>query len=235
MNRNVPTRERHVSPRGLSHEATPHTVRVRMYRVGFGDCFLLTIEYRVPLADGRNNRHVLIDFGSFRRPERPSFSDIATLIHHHCQGHLDVVVASRRDKDHIAGFADPQAFRILSDLSPNLVVRPWMDDPRVRWSGRRRSSPRGDRGPTIPRSVEERAASSLRALSARGRILYLEAGRAESIERELPATEVYLMGPPGREAWEPGLRSVNDTSLILSVTVTARTQNTCASTSLHTS
>jgi hypothetical protein len=31
-----------------------------MYNVGFGDCFLLTFEYRRP----RKDQHILIDFGS---------------------------------------------------------------------------------------------------------------------------------------------------------------------------
>src|SRR5262249_4743909 len=143
-------------------EARPYTVRVRMYRVGIGDCFLLTLEYNVPLDDGRNDRNVLIDFGSFRRPKERSFSDIAGLIANHCRGKLDVVVASHRDKDHIAGFADRGAFQILRDLSPSLVVRPWMDDPSVDWAGRRIDTlPRDDVGDKARGSVVERASRNL--------------------------------------------------------------------------
>ena len=38
----------------------PGKVTVRMYNVGFGDCFLVTFHYAPPLKD----QHILIDFGS---------------------------------------------------------------------------------------------------------------------------------------------------------------------------
>ena len=41
---------------------TPSEVTVRMYNVGFGDCFLLTFRY--PKGD----RHMLIDYGSAAAP-----------------------------------------------------------------------------------------------------------------------------------------------------------------------
>jgi hypothetical protein len=192
-----------------------------MYRMGIGDCFLLTLEYDAPLADGRDDRHVLIDFGSFRRPQDPSFADIAASIATHCRGKLDIVVASHRDKDHIAGFADPAAFQVLRALAPSLVVRPWTDDPVVGWAGRRRvPRPRDDDGDRAPRGVEERASRNLVLMGQQGRLAYLESGRARAIERELPGTRVRLMGPPGRDGWPGGICSVNDTSLILLFTVT---------------
>jgi hypothetical protein len=48
------------------------TVTVRMYQVGFGDAFLLSFGYDAPLADGRDRRHILIDFGSLMDPAYPS-------------------------------------------------------------------------------------------------------------------------------------------------------------------
>ena len=41
-------------------------VRIRMYQVGFGDCFLMSLEYDKPLPDGRAEPHLLIDYGSTR-------------------------------------------------------------------------------------------------------------------------------------------------------------------------
>jgi hypothetical protein len=38
---------------------SPNGVAIRTYDVGFGDCFLLSFNYR-----NRSERHVLIDFGS---------------------------------------------------------------------------------------------------------------------------------------------------------------------------
>ena len=39
--------------------ATPKSLNIRTYSIGFGDCFLLSFAY----ADG-SEKHVLIDFGS---------------------------------------------------------------------------------------------------------------------------------------------------------------------------
>lgn len=79
--------------------ATPHEVRVRMYRVGFGDCFLVLFNYRRRLADGRNQRSVLIDFGRTRTPRGrrgPDLPAVARQISQDCGGTLDVVVVSHR-------------------------------------------------------------------------------------------------------------------------------------------
>src|SRR3954452_19267805 len=40
----------------------PSSVTIRMYNVGFGDCFLLTFHY------AKKDRHVLIDYGSTAAP-----------------------------------------------------------------------------------------------------------------------------------------------------------------------
>ncbi len=59
----------------------PVRARVRMYQVGFGDCFLLSFEYASALEDGRSERHILIDFGSTRRPDEGGDpEEIASLI-----------------------------------------------------------------------------------------------------------------------------------------------------------
>ncbi len=112
----------------------PARVRVRMYQVGFGDCFLLSFEYDTALADGRSERHVLIDFGSRRAPKGLGTglrARVAQLIEQHTQGRLDVIVATHRHKDHIDGFGDAHATEILDRLQPGFVVRPWMDDPKL--------------------------------------------------------------------------------------------------------
>lgn len=48
----------------------PRHLRVRMYNIGFGDCFLLSFTYAKPLpaAGGQSTvRHILIDFGTTSR------------------------------------------------------------------------------------------------------------------------------------------------------------------------
>jgi hypothetical protein len=108
-------------------------VRVRMYQVGFGDCFLMSLEYDAPLSDGRAERHVLVDYGSTRSAREPRargrMSDVARLIAEHTHGELDVVVLTHRHKDHLFGFSDNTGDKTIRDLRPKLVLRPWTEDP----------------------------------------------------------------------------------------------------------
>ena len=101
-----------------------------MYQVGFGDCFLLTFEYPAPLADGRAERHLLIDFGSSHSPGRSDqLPAVAGLIAQHTGGNLDVLVCTHRHKDHLSGFGTKATADVIEGLKPSLVVRPWTDDP----------------------------------------------------------------------------------------------------------
>jgi hypothetical protein len=103
---------------------------MRMYQVGFGDCFLLSFEYAKPLADGRAERHLLIDFGSSRAPGATDPLPVAAgLISHHTNGKLDVLVCTHRHKDHLSGFGAKATADVIEGLKPSLVVRPWTDDP----------------------------------------------------------------------------------------------------------
>jgi L-ascorbate metabolism protein UlaG (beta-lactamase superfamily) len=109
---------------------TPSRVHVRMYRVGFGDCFLLTFDYRRALPDGRRQRHVLVDCGTTRQdPDGPTMADVAGLITEHCGGKLDVLVVTHRHSDHLSAFQVTDTAKMMDGLKPDLVVRPWTDDP----------------------------------------------------------------------------------------------------------
>ena len=59
---------------------SPYRITVRMYQVGFGDCFLLSFAYSTALPDGRRERHLLIDFGSTRWPKNypPRYRELAS-------------------------------------------------------------------------------------------------------------------------------------------------------------
>lgn len=111
---------------------TPTHTRVRMYQVGFGDCFLITFTYARPLPDERTERHILIDFGStYRLKDGPTLADTAQLITEHTGGQLDVLVVTHRHKDHLGGFGDTRAGALIDDLHPRLILRPWTDDPAI--------------------------------------------------------------------------------------------------------
>lgn len=110
----------------------PTTARVRMYQVGFGDCLLLTFEYAHPLADNRKERHILFDFGSTHSPwEGHTMKKVADKIALHTHGKLDVLVATHRHRDHISGFGTQATAKIVAGLKPDLVVRPWTEEPDI--------------------------------------------------------------------------------------------------------
>ena len=116
-------------------------IRVRMYNVGFGDCFLVSFFYDGDVAydgkfdrDGnplapRAERHLLMDFGSMAGAKADDMAAVAERIAEDCNGQLDVVAASHRHKDHLSGFALADAAPVIDSLNPLLVVRPWTEDP----------------------------------------------------------------------------------------------------------
>lgn len=106
----------------------PSSITIRMYNVGFGDCFLMTFKS----AD--KDRHVLIDFGSTAAPKNSSAKymvEIAEDIKAACGGKLDILVATHRHRDHISGFATDGdgTGKIIASLKPDHVIQPWTEDP----------------------------------------------------------------------------------------------------------
>jgi beta-lactamase superfamily II metal-dependent hydrolase len=106
----------------------PSSVTIRMYNVGFGDCFLLTFSY------ANRDRHMLIDYGSTAAPRSggPKYMTvIAKEIQTACNGKLDVLVATHRHRDHISGFATngEATGKIIAALEPDHVIQPWTEDP----------------------------------------------------------------------------------------------------------
>jgi len=110
----------------------PTSVRVRMYQVGFGDCFLLTFRYT-----GRTKpRHLLIDFGTTAAPRGSPARLLGTIaedISKTVGKDPFAVVATHRHRDHIAGF-DPGSNgkgpgAIIAALKPQCVVQPWTEQP----------------------------------------------------------------------------------------------------------
>ena len=115
----------------------PVSLTIRTYQVGFGDCFLLSFQYP------KRERHILVDFGSMRRPKGSSSSlmnDIARNIVQRCtpasgKPKLQVVVATHRHQDHIRGFATRKDGKgpgdIIASLEPEAVVQPWTEHPEA--------------------------------------------------------------------------------------------------------
>jgi beta-lactamase superfamily II metal-dependent hydrolase len=97
------------------------SVRIRMYDVGFGDCFLLF----VPTSVGE--RKILIDCGSIAQRKKSSAEIVGEIIKDVAgadgKPRIDVVVATHRHRDHISGFAD----RRWNAVEVGEVWMPWTE------------------------------------------------------------------------------------------------------------
>lgn len=106
--------------------STPE-ITVRMYKMGFGDCFLV----RIPSKQGRDRR-ILIDCGVHasgpgEHPVDEVIDRILSDIRDEPDGEpvLDVVVATHRHQDHVSGFADDR----WAEVAVEEVWMPWTEDP----------------------------------------------------------------------------------------------------------
>ena len=119
----------------------PNKIILRSYQVGFGDCFLLTFQYK-----DKDERHILIDFGSTGLPKdfdekkaKTYMLEVAEQIRRDCNNKLHVVVATHRHKDHISGFSTTgeknatgeTSGDIIRSCQPEMVVQPWTENPNL--------------------------------------------------------------------------------------------------------
>jgi hypothetical protein len=104
-------------------KAANASVRIRMYRPGLGDCWLLTFPHA-----GKEN-HILIDCGVFigTPGQRDRLNDIASHIRKTTGNRVNALVATHEHWDHVAGFFFAQdQFR---ELKPDEVWAAWTEDP----------------------------------------------------------------------------------------------------------
>ena len=110
----------------------PDAVRIRMYDVGFGDCFVLEF----PRSDADEQRapfRVLVDCGAHRsgyprlgwQPEDAAAAVVEDLREAGAPPRLNVVVATHRHQDHVSGFAAA----VWRDVEVGQVWMPWTEHP----------------------------------------------------------------------------------------------------------
>ena len=95
-------------------------LRVRMYRIGFGDFFLLS----VPTGTGAS--HILIDCGVHAK-DLGSMRAAVTQMAKDCGGRLALVIMTHRHADHISGFGS--CADIFAQIDVERVWMPWFENP----------------------------------------------------------------------------------------------------------
>jgi len=139
-------------------------VKIRMYRQGLGDCFLLAFP-----GDAGRPFYMLIDCGVLMGTEDAAdkMRRVAESLRDSTGGHIDVLVATHQHWDHLSGF--DQAREIFDQIEIGEVWVAWTEDPdndlAVRLRARRRAHLRALTG----------AARSLRAAGDEGKGGALEA------------------------------------------------------------
>ena len=101
-------------------------VRVRMFRQGLGDCFLLTFP-------GQNEQpvHMLIDFGVLLGTEeaKTKMRVVAEHILQATGGRIEVLVVTHEHWDHLSGFAQAQDLLGTDRLQVGEVWMAWTENP----------------------------------------------------------------------------------------------------------
>jgi beta-lactamase superfamily II metal-dependent hydrolase len=95
-------------------------LRVRMFRVGFGDFFLLS----VPASGG--SKHILIDCGVHAKDLKTIRSAVQQMAED-CNFHLSLVIMTHRHADHISGFGT--CSDIFKQITVDRVWMPWFENP----------------------------------------------------------------------------------------------------------
>jgi beta-lactamase superfamily II metal-dependent hydrolase len=114
------------APSNTADPATPATggsdgpLRVRMFRIGFGDFFL----FSVPAAGGY--KHILIDCGVHAKDLGTMRSAVEHMAQD-CDHHLSLVIMTHRHADHISGFGT--CSDIFKQITVDRVWMPWFGDP----------------------------------------------------------------------------------------------------------
>lgn len=101
-------------------------VRVRMYRQGLGDCFLL----RFPKKDGYF--HIVIDSGVLlgTKDSAARMIEVAEDIKNETDGEIDVLVVTHEHWDHVSGFSGKQARSVWDTIKIKAVWLAWTEDPK---------------------------------------------------------------------------------------------------------
>jgi hypothetical protein len=182
-----PTRRR--TPTRKSREfddRTDQPVRVRMYRLGLGECFLLTF------ARLGTPFHMLIDCGVALGPGADAkIRRVAKDILSTTGGRLDVLVVTHRHWDHISGFFFAQD--TFKRMAVEQVWLGWTEDPLDAEARRLEQRP-GFGGSARAQPLSEQAIDVVRRIGRSTR--YWRGGEGPVALSGVPGTRVFFLAPP---------------------------------------
>jgi beta-lactamase superfamily II metal-dependent hydrolase len=180
-------------------------VRIRMYRVGFGDCFLLSFPAKPGFA------HVLIDCGVHARGDIGTIPDVVADIAAETESKLAVVIATHRHRDHISGFAT--GLETFRTFTVGQTWMPWTENPADKTAAklRKKQSALVDRltahfnaaggseevlAAVANFSLNKTAMDLLQSAFGTGEACYFAAGDKLATVKDVPGLSVRFLGPP---------------------------------------
>jgi len=99
-------------------------IRIRMYRVGFGDSFLIDL----PTKDGP--KYILVDCGVHARGNIHTIQSVVEDISAVTKENLAILIATHAHQDHVSGFGSMESQ--FSRFKINEVWLPWTENPKDR-------------------------------------------------------------------------------------------------------
>jgi beta-lactamase superfamily II metal-dependent hydrolase len=182
---------------------TGASIRVRMYRVGFGDCFLVTLP---------GGEHIVVDCGVHARGDIHTIERAVQNIVAETNGQVALLIATHAHQDHISGFASfEESFR---NLNITEVWLPWTEDPKDSQATRLRRKQLtlvgqlsehlqltpGDHAPALAALMNiagnERALENLHQGFGSGSVRYVERGNAFDNVGNVKGLHAQILGPP---------------------------------------
>lgn len=102
-----------------------YRVRIRMYRQGLGDCFLLSFP-----KGGGEHVHVMIDCGVVLGTSEPGvvMTKVAEDVKTETKGKVDVLVITHEHWDHLSGFDENQARAVFREIEFGALWLAWTEE-----------------------------------------------------------------------------------------------------------
>jgi beta-lactamase superfamily II metal-dependent hydrolase len=109
-----------------SEQLNRRKIRIRMYRIGFGDCFLLSLPAENGEGTDLYSHHILIDCGVHAQGDIGTMEKVVDNIAEVTDRKLKIIIATHAHRDHIYGFG--RFADVFSKLKVGEVWLPWTWD-----------------------------------------------------------------------------------------------------------